>query len=371
MRVRRKSSVVFSLGVLVLACTEKGKTEPPAPPSLPTSVSEPCAAVDDHDLEATVKCFYGLKKYSGTYRFITEDAKKEITQKQWESGDGPCPCEAKVLGTNTKNGSMLARVSITVSAMPQRADAGFKCSSTWTRTWTQEQGRWRLVRQPKLKETADKQMFAGDFQAAAESYAKLLEKDPFSVEAYSGLATAIGDRGARLPGKSLPDLVRGVLSVNPVDSVAASAAATHTTDSAVAGMFMDKLSSSDCLYRNAVFNVALKQPSPRLILEFLDGHSPKFDAPELTLVRVAALTDLKKREDLRVLLTPTVLGNLRGVLEDMDPSFAAGWAVDLARALLLLGDVPTATEFVESGLSRNPESKALRDVFRRLPKKTK
>jgi tetratricopeptide (TPR) repeat protein len=365
-------------GVAISACNPDGTRDGHDGAPLIATVGAPCDAVDDRDIEATAKCFYQLKSAVGTYRFLASAVQKETPRVEWEAGVGPCQysrkswkllaCEAKVLGTSRKDGTSFARVSI--SAHFENHEQGCS-SSTWTQTWVQEQGRWRYMVQPKLEDIAAAQWKAGDYQAAAESFAKLLAKDPFSVFAYTGQLTALANRGARLPGRGVQDLVRGTLGVNSEDSRALAAAADATSDFQVAEMFIRKLAPTDCSYSGAVFNVALKaleQSQPRIALGFLDGHKPKYEDSELTLLRIGALADLARKEDLKTLLTEGTVASVRQALETEDPSFAGSWAANIARALLLVGNVRAAGDFVEAGLRRDPESKKLRDLLRRVAK---
>ena len=320
-------------------------------------ISGPCDAVNDMDLDAITGCYYKSKTTGKACQILGPNVEHCSS-----------PFEAKVIGTDQRDGAVYARVSISY----HRPLTGNKCSlETLTETWTQEQGHWRLINQPQLQEVAKLQMASGDYQSAAESYAKLLEHDPFSVAAYEGLALAIGSRGASLPGKSMPDIVRGVLGINPIDSTAVFIAATHVPDSGVAGMFIDNLDPTDCQYAWAVFNVAFHLKNPNLVIAFLDKHPPKYEASGLTMLRIGALAELRKKDALRLLLTEQTLDSIRQELASRDASFAGYWAASTAKAFLLIGDVRAAQELVSVGLRRDPSSKTLSSILRKIHSRTK
>jgi len=237
---------------LLFRCSDFGvqsgrNTRRPRWGSLIATVGAPCDAVDDRDIEATAKCFYQLKSAVGTYRFLASAVQKE--RQGWNGrlvldranilGRAGNYLPARQRSWDKSEGRDQLRTGIDLRSF--RESRTGCSSSTWTQTWVQEQGRWRYMVQPKLEDIAAAQWKAGDYQAAAESFAKLLAKDPFSVFAYTGQLTALANRGARLPGRGVQDLVRGTLGVNSEDSRALAAAADATSDFQVAEMFIRKL----------------------------------------------------------------------------------------------------------------------------------
>jgi tetratricopeptide (TPR) repeat protein len=220
----------------------------------------------------------------------------------------------------------------------------------------------------KLAELARKQIDSGDYPAAVATAERWLEADPFSVGAYNALAGAVS-RGAKT-SKSMADIVRAVLAINPEDSNALFRAATSTSDADVATAFVDKMKPDDCLYGGAVFNVTNKLRAAEKKLAFLDKHEPSYPEPALTLQRVTALSTLARYKDVEALLDTATRAKLLGHLKSSDPAYAADWAANVSEVLRRAGHTEDAREWVMFALERDPENSNARRVLKRLSRRS-
>jgi hypothetical protein len=186
--------------------------------------------------------------------------------------------------------------------------------------------------------------------------------DPFSVDAYSGLALGIsrsGGRAFKSGDRSLNDIVRAVLAINENDSQTLFLAVSYTEDINIARTFLRRL-EGHARYATSAFNLAIKMSNPAERLSFLESQK---NEPELLMLRLLALAELKRWDDFRKLSNEKdTFTSIKNHLAEQDPSFSALYAGHLGLAAHKSGDRETAQKWLDYGVTRDPNNGAIRNL---------
>lgn len=356
----RALAVVVAVALVGCSRKDSAPVAEPAPKPRADVVETVCAGVNEQDLGAVVRCYYAAKTKKGKFRFLSKASQEQTSQADFETGDSSAAVTATVLGEEARSGTQYARVSLHAD---DPTDGG--CSETWTQTWVREAEGWRTVRLARSKEVMDKQFAAGDYQSYAATAESMLKSDPFSIVAYVALRVAAA-RGVRSSLGGPAALVQAALGINPGDSNALFAAVTGTKDPEVAGLFLAKMARDDCWRAHALFNLAIAFEDDGKRLALLEAEAPSYPAPILLLQRAGSLTALRRKDDVRQLLSSTNREAIEKYLSRVDPVFAAASTQHYARCLLLIDDLPAARAVTEAALMRSPDNKELAALYKEL-----
>lgn len=266
-----------------------------------------------------------------------------------------------MLGQETQGGNTYANVALVYSF-----DASTKCRRRETRTWIQEDGRWRVLFFPKLKERAEKQYNSGDYAAALQTAEEWLKLNPFSIEALGQYIFAQRRSGslATRETRSDADVIRSMLAINAEDDTVLFNAATHTDAVGVAKGFFNKLPLDSCVRESTAFNVLHKLSTPKDQLAFLD--EVKLTSHSLSAARVVILNELERGADAMAFLKEQGPAINEHLLTSGDPAWSANWAVQLGQVAVHNGDDAEARRWLETAADLDPQSDLLTQLDRRL-----
>lgn len=324
---------------------------------------------DGTDLNKAVEFYYapGKRSPSGkdTYHLLSTKSRAQVTKEQWvarrnkDNSKGPKNEEpwqtrsVEILRQEERQGVTYALVSVT------RTNKTYQ--DNWTHTWAQEEGKWRILVFPKTAEEADRAFSNGDYPTARAKAEEWLGLDPFCVDAYSQLAASLarGHVRASSDTRSLDDVVRAVLAINPKDSEANSLAVSWTKDPQIARTFLKRLEGTQ-QYKNAAFNLALAIDSLPERLNFLKEAG---SSPSLSLVKLETLAGLGRWEECRVQLKqPNFEKEAREDLESQDPSYAAVHGSTIGVVSLAVGDTASAQRWLDLAVSRDPNNAKVKSL---------
>jgi hypothetical protein len=316
--------------------------------------------LDESDIEKVIGFYYSPGKPppdgKETYRLLSSQSRTQITEEQWvQRASGFKETEsAKVLRKEGYKGNTYAVVSWEVGPDTNKA--------VLTDTWILEDNKWRRLTLPRNQEEVEKAFNNGDYPTAKTKAEEWLSLDPFSIEAYRRLAFSIARSGIReLKGgdRSLNDIVSAVLAINENDSSALFLAVTYTKDTNIAKTFLKRL-ENHYSYNKVAYNFAIKISNPNERLAFVEGIKHE---PASLMLRLLTLAELRRWEDFRKLCyEQDAFTSIKIVLDDSDPSFAAGHAGDLGLVAHKSGDRETAQKWLEYGVTRDPNNETIRKL---------
>jgi len=323
--------------------------------------------VDETNLEQVANYYYqpGKEKELApkkAYEFLSTKS-KEITnyteyEKYCNEGKEYKISEIKVLSEKEANGKKYGIVS--VYSKKEKENAIF------TNSWILEDGKWRRLSIKKLLEEAGNAFSSGDYAVALAKANECLAIDPFSVNAYQLLGFAMNKSNTdkfKREDRTMDDIVRSLLSINPEDSQVLFFAVTFSEDLSIAKNFLRKM-QGHVGYSTAAFNAILKIESPREKLKFLDGIELTTD---LAMLKMYAFAQLEKWNDFRSLSNNEgTFEKIKEKLEESDPSFSAGWAARLGFCFHVADDDYTARKYLEYGITRDPNNELIRKLAKTL-----
>lgn len=321
--------------------------------------------LDEGNLEKVANQFYrpGRKDNlspSGKYKFLAELSKKQVSEEEWakrlKRTDNNIVSSVKVLGEKDLEGRKYAVISVTHEFKEKDGKTLRDVNST---TWILEGGKWRGLTLPKFQEEVETLFQAGDYAAAKSKAEEWLAADPFSVGAYVKLGFGIRRSNPwsfKRGDRSLEDILRALVAINPDDTYALFCAATWSENLFIAKTYLKKLEGMK-RYSNAAYNVSLKIDGPEEELKFFDGLET---TPGIAIQKLFALSRLKRKDDF------TALANADGAFEKIkvfldgeDTGFAASLSAELGGAFRDSGDDATAGKWLEYGITRDPNNRGL------------
>ena len=329
--------------------------------------------VDETDIEKVAEYFYapGKKMPGGkkTYHLLSEKSRAQVGEEKWVKDTESFAHEnaVKVLRKEEVRGTTHALVSITRVTQGEGMDAsGKKVRREWknirTNSWVLENGKWRFLYFPKTWEEVERAFKNGDYAVAKEKAEEWLTLDPFAIEAYNNLIFAIERGGQTLPkedARSVNDIVRAVLAVNPEDTIANFIAVAYSEDRAIAKSFLTRLRGTTS-YNDAAYNLAneYKDPRERLaFLEELDRH-PIFD-----IQKAITLAELKRWDEFRKIATDnTFVEATKEDLNMQDAAFAANCAAELGLCFVDAKDRENARFWFDYGVTKDPNNRNIRQL---------
>jgi hypothetical protein len=334
--------------------------------------------VDETNIEKVADYYYAPGKKampSGkkTYHLLSEKSRTQIGEEKWVKGsESLTPYNTvKILRKAEVGGNTYALVSITHVILGEGMDpAGNMVRKEWkeisTQSWILENGKWRHLYFPKTEEEVNRAFMNGDYAAAKAKAEEWLTLDPFSIGAYNKLIFAIARGGRTLPkegARSVHDIVRAVLAVNPEDTDANFIAVTYTEDRAIAKSFLARLRGTTG-YNDAAFNIAKQYRDPRERLAFLEEQDKD---PVLDVYKAITLAELRRWEEFRKLATDnTFIEATKKMLDSNDSSFAADLAAKLGQSLVEAKDRENARLWLDYGVTKDPNDFRIRQLGRAL-----
>lgn len=327
--------------------------------------------VDETDIEKVAEYFYapGKKIPDGkkTYHLLSEKSKAQVGEEKWVKDTASfIPDNAvKVLRKEEVRGVTHALVSITRVTQGEGMDSsGRKVRKEWinirTNSWVLENGKWRCLSFPRTWEEVERAFKNGDYDTAKEKAEEWLALDPFAIEAYNNLIFAI-ERGGRthpkVDARSVNDIVRAVLAINPEDTIANFIAATYTEDRAIAKSFLSRLRGTTS-YNDAAYNLANEHKDPGERLAFLEEQERD---PRLDLMKAMTLAEMKRWEEFRKVATDnSFVEATKDDLDNQDAAFAADCAAELGLSLAAAKDRENARVWFDYGVTKDPNNRNVR-----------
>ncbi len=326
-------------------------------------------SLDEGNLEKVANHYYqpGQKKelsMEKKYAFLSEKSKAQVTKEEWvkrsDGNDNNDVVSLKVLGEKETSGNKYAVVSATYQF------PGGDGKSIISYTWILESGKWRRLSLPKTQEETEKAMHAGDYAAAKAKAEEWLSIDPFSVRAFKTLGFALGRSGGQFfkrGDRSLDDIVRALLAINPEDTDVLFFAATWSETSSIAKSYLKKMEGTS-LYSSAAFNVALKIQNPKERLGFLERMTI---GPELAMLKMESQAALSLWDEFRQSAkTEGEYEQIKQHLDAKDASYAAGWSGSLGLLFHKAKDDETARKWLDYGITRDPNNRSVQRLARIL-----
>jgi hypothetical protein len=323
--------------------------------------------IDESNLQKVLDYAYQAGKPAGLpqrlpYKFLSNKSKEQVSETEWDqieektSGSNAVTViSATVLGKNESGGDKYVVASVKYVAVKG-------LTNIISRTWISESGKWRALAFPKLQVDVQNAFKNGDYATAKAKSEEWLAVNPYSVDAYSELALAIGRSDSQLykrSDRSLDDIIRAVITINPDDSNALFLAATRSKNLSIAKAYLKKLEGTS-FYANAAFSVALKNENAKERLQFLDGLEM---TPALNMVKLVELAFAERYIEYRNLSNGDAsFDKLKSVLDVSDASFAAGWSARLAAAACQSGNRGASHKWFEYGITRDPNQKNLQEL---------
>ena len=306
------------------------------------------------------------------YGFFSDKTKAQITREEWVKlrggNDNNYVTSVKVLGSKETSGTRYGIVSVT-HQLPEKDGKAYK--KIIATTWVLESGKWRRLWLPKTREALTKALQAGDNAAIRAKAGEWLSIDPFSVEAYVALGSAM-DRADGHPFKrgdrSLNDIVQAMLAIDPEDTSVLYCAAIWSDSPSNAKPFLKRMEGTKT-YTAAAFGVAGKIKDPKARLQFLEGLAIP---AELALLKMEALATLGSLDEFRkVAAGEGEFDKLKNVLDGQDAGAAADWAGKLGTMFHKAKDDAGARKWLEYGMKRDPNRAEVKKLARLLnrPKK--
>ncbi len=291
------------------------------------------------------------------YKFLSAKSKDQVTRDEWTKrikvfSDKYTYTSVKILGNREEKGEKYAVVSLVLDVKEKEGDTKKYVRSD---TWMLESGKWRRLIFPKTKEETIKAFFDGDFAAAQAKAEEWLLLDPFSIEAFSRLGESMKNshqlilkRGDR----TIDDILRAILAINPEDTGALFCAATWAKDVSVAKSFLKKLDGT-VDFGGAVSNVAIHIPDPEERLIFL-SDMPEYHA-EIKTVKLLTLYDLMRWDAFRAAYEKEgTFEILKAYFDRETTKLAANRAGELGAACFLSGNKNEAQRWLDYGISKDP-----------------
>lgn len=331
--------------------------------SVALAIGSAACGINDRDLPTAANAYYSKSSSAGqAYKLLAKPARQQWSESDFSEffRDRLHPEQVKVLGEETQGSNTYAKVVLVY------LDATSNCRTRETRTWIQEDGRWRVLAFSNLAAKASKQYQSGDYAAALETTEEWLKLDPFSVDALSRYIFAqqrsgsVATRGTR----SDADVIRSMLAINPEDDTVLFNAASHSEAVGVAKGFLNKMSLDSCYRENAVFNILHKLSTPKDRLAFLD--EVKLTSASLSAARVEILNDLGRGAEAMTFLKEQGRAVNAHLRTSGDPAWSAGWAVRMGTVAVQNGDDAEARRWLETAAALDPQSDALTKLDRRL-----
>ncbi len=283
-----------------------------------------------------------------TYKLLSSKSKTQLDIEQWISSNKKhvSPTRIEVLRQEERQGTIYALVQLT------REEDGYQ--DIYTHTWAREDGKWRRLVFKRTAEESKRALSNGDYTSAKAKAEEWLTLDPFCMEAYNNLCFATERSGfGGNQSRTLNDIIRAVISINPKDSSANFLAVTWTADPRVAKNFLKHLENNRG-YAHAAFNLALKFAHPSDRISFLDEQK---DEPILRLIRIQTLAQLGRWEECRMLLaTKENCKSFKSAIDGGDPSFGANHAAILGLVSLACEQTTEAQEWLDLGVSKDPNN---------------
>jgi len=333
--------------------------------------------VDETNIEKVAEYYYapGKKMPNGkeTYHLLSEKTRAQIGEEQWVkmSASFPPINAVKVLRKEEVRGNTYALVAYTVMTRGEGMDSTGKkvpneLKNIRTNSWVLENGKWRRLNFPKTKEEVERAFKNGDYAAAKAKAEEWLTLDPFSVDAYGTLIFAIARGGRTFPkegARSMSDIVRAVLAVNPEDTGANFTALSYTEDRAIAKSFLARLKGTTS-YDAAAYNFAGKYNNPKERLAFLEDQEP---APNLNMRKAITFAELRRWEEFRKLAEEnTFIEDTKKLLDSKDTSFSAARAAELGIGFVGAKDRGNARLWLDYGVTKDPNDPQVRQLGRAL-----
>jgi hypothetical protein len=308
-----------------------------------------------------------------TYHLLSEKSRAQVGEEAWvKDSEFLAPDNAvKVLRKEEVRGTTYALVSIIGMVHGNGMDsAGNIVTKEWkdirTHSWILENGKWRLLSFPKTSEEVNRAFNNGDYAAAKAKAEEWLTLDPFSISAYGNLIFAIARGGRTLPkegARSVHDIVRAVLAVNPEDTRANFIAVSYTEDRAIAKSLLARLKETT-YNTTAAINVAQKYGDPRARLAFLKEQDR--DAG-LDFMKAITFAELKRWGEFReIALNKSFIESMKNFLDVQDTSQAAGTSAELGLCFIGADDRANARLWFEYGVSKDPNNPKIRRLGRAL-----
>jgi hypothetical protein len=305
------------------------------------------------------------------YGFFSGKTKTQITRDEWVKmrggNDNNYVTSVKLLGNRESAGTRYAIVSVT-HQLPETDGKTYR--KTIATTWILESGRWRRLWLPKTRGELVKALQAGDKAAIRAKAGEWLSIDPFSVDAYAALGTAI-DHPAGHPfqrGRSSKDIVQAMLAIDPEDTSVLYCAAIWSDSPSDAKSFLKRLEGTKT-YSTAAFGIAERISDPKARLRFLEGMEVPAD---LVPLRMESLAKLGAWDEFRkVAAAEGAFDKIKPVLDGQDAGAAADWAGKLGTMFHKAKDDASARMWLEYGRKRDPNRAEVRNLARLLgrPKK--
>ena len=319
--------------------------------------------VNDKDLATATNAYYsGTISPGQAYELLSKASQDQLSEREFADSRAKysAPERVAVLSEGSEASNTYAKV-VLISF-----DKQLNCRRRETRTWLQENGRWRVLQFPTLSERAAAQYNAGDYTSALRTTEEWLKLDPFSIDALSMYLISQGRSGSMSSRetRSSSDAIRAMLATNPADDTALFNAATYSDAIGVAKGFFNKIPLDSCVRQDAAFNVLSKLSTAKDKLDFLDEI--KLSSPSLSAARIEVLNDLGRGPEALAALKESgesISGHLRGA---GDPAWSAGWAVRLGLVAVANSDEVEARRWLETAASLDPQNASLTRLDRRL-----
>lgn len=328
--------------------------------------------LDEGNLEKVVAHYYrpGDIKYldpAAMYKFLSAKSKEQVTRDQWTKrikifADNNSYTSVKVLGSREEKGQKYAVLSVVIDVKGKEGDTK---KSIQSNTWMLESGKWRRLIFPKIEEETNKAFSGGDFATAQEKAEEWLLLDPFSVAALTRLGQSIKissplifKRGDR----SIDDILRAMLSINPEDTIVLYSAATWTKDVSVAKSFLKKLEGTK-QYDGAAMNIAINIRAPEERLRFL-SILPE-DGVGIKTIKLLTLYDLRRWDAFSEAYGKEGTFEILKAYYDKDTTkIAANRAGEFGTACFLSGNKSEAQRWLEYGISKDPNEHQIQKLAR-------
>ena len=333
--------------------------------------------VDETNIDKVAEYYFapGKKLPDGkkTYHLLSEKTRAQTGEDQWvKLAESFQPINAvKVLRKEEVGGATYALVANTLLIRGEGMDStGKKVPKEWkyirTSSWVLENGKWRRLNFPKTGEEVNRAFRNGDYAAAKAKAEEWLTLDPFSIDAYKSLIFAIARGERTLPkegARSVDNIVRAVLAVNPEDTIGNLIAVTYTEDKSIAMSFLARLKGTTA-YDAAAYNFAGKYDNPKERLAFLEGQEP---APNLNMQKAITFAELRRWKEFQKLAGDnTFIEDTKKFLNSMDTSFSAARAAELGMGFVGAKDRGNARLWLDYGVTKDPKDPHVRQLGRAL-----
>ena len=329
-------------------------------------------SIDEGNLELVVAQYYrpGDKKNldpAVMYKFFSAKSREQVTEDEWAKtikgfSDGNAYTAITILANREEKGHKYAVVSVAVDARGKEGDTEKRIYSN---TWMLESGKWRRLAFPKIEEETSAVFFGGDFAAAKKKAEEWLSLDPFSVTALAMLGESIKGSPPQIfkgSDRSVDDILRVMLAINPKDTTVLFYAATWAKDISVAKTFLRKMEGL-AGYDGAAANVAYHIGDPQKRIRFL-SELPE-DGKGIRTAKLLSLYDLRLWDDFR-----KAYGNegtfefLTAFFDDDTTAVAANRAGELGAACFFSGNTGEAQRWLEYGISKDPNDYEVQKLAR-------